>query len=118
MTFYEWTAAIFASVSIWLTGETGRVIAAGGAGGILRWVQGEKRRLRDGVLAAGTGALCAMYLWPAVFSVMGWAFGALEPSTANVGMAAFLAGASGMSLVKVLTAAIETAAKRGGGGDA
>lgn len=105
--------AVAASV-VWLGGEGGRVLIAGGMGGLTRWFYGEKRLVRDGVLAVVGGALAARYLWPVPLHLLGTITGPLERSPENISMAAFLAGALGMSFVKVLTAMIEARARKGG----
>lgn len=104
-----------AAALVWVGGETGRVIVAGGIGGLAGWLGSEKRQIRDGVLRVFGGALAARYLWPAPLHVLAIVTGPLEKSSENIAMAAFLAGAMGMSFVKILTAWIEaqTKAKKG-----
>lgn len=106
-------AAVIAA-AVWFGGESGRIVVAGGAGGFARWFQSERRRIRDGILAVLGGALSATYLWPVPFHFLGMVLGALEKTSENTAMAAFLAGALGMSLVKVLSALVETKLKKGG----
>lgn len=103
-----------AAAVVWVGGESGRIVVAGGAGGLARWFQSEKRRIRDGVLAAFGGALSATYLWPVPLHLIGVVTGPLDVTPENTAMAAFLTGAMGMSLVKVMTAMIEARAKKGG----
>lgn len=91
----------------WVAGEGGRVVVAGGAGGLARWLNTEKRRVRDGVIAAAGGSLAATYLWPLVLAVIGVPFRGLEQNQNNIAMAAFVAGALGMSGVKIATAMVE-----------
>lgn len=107
--------AVLAAAVLWFGGESGRVIVAGGLGGLARFLQGERKRIRDGLLAVSGGALAANYLWPLPFHLMGAIAGPLDRTPENVVMAGFLAGALGMSFVKVLTAFIEArvAGKKG-----
>lgn len=107
-----------AAAVVWLGGESGRIIVAGGAGGLTRWFQSETRRIRDGILAVFGGALAATYLWPVPLHLIGTITGPLEVTPENTAMAAFLTGALGMSFVKVLTAMVEARAKKEGGDDA
>ena len=101
-------------VVAWLTGESGKVFIASGAGGLARWmsVKSERRRIRDGVVAVISGAIAGSYMWPAVLGMMSLISGrVLEPSADNVAMAAFVAGTMGMSAVKIIIALIEARAK-------
>ena len=117
-TFFDTIKTAMAAAVVWMGGETGRILVAGGAGGLARWVQSERRVIRDGVLAVMGGALAARYMWPAPLHLLGSITGPLERSPENTAMAAFLAGALGMSFVKVLTAMIEARAVRKGQDDA
>ena len=110
--------AMIAAVVIWLSGEGGRIIVAGGAGAMVRWLQGEKRRIRDGALAAAGGAVSAYYLWPIPLLLLSSFSGQLERTPEHMVMAGFLTGALGMSFVKIVTAMLEARAKKIGGGDA
>lgn len=114
MSLLDTAKTAVAAVFVWLGGEGGRVIVAGGLGGLMRWLHSEKRRIQDGALAVVGGAVAARYLWPVPLRLMEVLTGPLELSPENTAMAAFLAGALGMSLVKVLTAVVETRAKAGG----
>ena len=108
-----WLTLAFA----WLSGETGRVFVASGAGGAVRWLSQEKRKLRDGVIAVIGGSVAGHFLWPFVLAVIGVATGPLPETPSNIAMAAFVAGTSGMSLVKIMTAFIEKRAQTLGGGN-
>lgn len=96
----------------WFAGEAGRIAVAGGAGGLARWLSTEKKRLRDGVIAAAGGSLAATYLWPLVLAIVGFPLGGLEQNVNNVAMAAFVAGALGMSGVKIAVAMVEARASK------
>jgi hypothetical protein len=94
--------------SAWIVGEGGRIAIAGGAGGFARWLNTEHRHIRDGMVAVVGGMFTATYLWPFIL----WVFGLFPGSTItetpnNIAMAAFVAGALGMSFVKITTAMIE-----------
>lgn len=91
----------------WVAGEGGRVIVAGGAGGFAQWLNSDRRIIRDGVIRVTGGALAAVYLWPLVLAVIGFPFGGLAETPNNISMAAFIAGALGMSSVKIITAMVE-----------
>lgn len=103
-----------AAAVVWFGGESGRIIVAGGVGGFTRWFTSEKRRIRDGVLAVAGGALTSAYLWPVPLLLIGTVTGPLERTPETIAMAAFLAGAIGMSLVKIMAAMIEARAQKGG----
>ena len=111
-----WTLAANAlAVGIaWIGGEAGRVAIAGGAGGLARWLNTERRKVRDGLLAAAGGSLAATYLWPLVLAIVGFPLGGLEQNLNNIAMAAFVAGALGMSGVKIATAMVEAKLDKGG----
>lgn len=99
-------------IAAWLGGEAGRVIVAGGAGGVLRWFAAEKRRLRDGIAAAIGGAMSAYFFWPLTLAALNSATGqAMEGADAQA-MAGCLTGVIGMSGVKILVASFEAWAMR------
>lgn len=110
-----WASAALA----WLGGETGRIMVAGGFGGLVRWMASEKRRLRDGVLAAIGGCVTSTYMWPLGLHLPRLIGQEAFPETpSNVALAAFLIGTMGTSAVKIITTYIETRAARltkGGG---
>lgn len=113
-TLFDTLKTAAAAALVWFGGESGRILVAGGVGGFTRWFSSEKRRIRDGVLAVAGGALTASYLWPVPLFLIGTVTGPLEKSPETIAMAAFLAGAIGMSLVKVMAAMIEARARKGG----
>ena len=108
-----WGALAFA----WMAGETGRVFVASGAGGLVRWLSQEKRKLRDGIIAVIGGSIAGHFLWPFVLALMAMVTGGIPESPNSIAMAAFVAGTSGMSLVKIVTAFIEKRAQSLGSGD-
>ena len=100
----------------WVAGEGGRIAVAGGAGGLTRWLNSETRRIRDGIIAVIGGLVSATYLWPLILAVIGFPFGGLAETPNNSAMAAFVAGALGMSFVKIITAMVEAKMSRAAGG--
>lgn len=103
----------------WLVGESGRILVAGGAGGMLRWMNTEGRRLRDGIIAAIGGAITAYFFWPLTLAGLQWLTKQpLEGADAQA-MAGCLTGVLGMSAVKIAVAGFEAWALRQiGGGQA
>lgn len=106
----------------WLTGESGRVIVAGGFGGLARWIstERERRRLRDGILAIIGGVITGQYLWPLGLHIPRIVGAEQFPETPdNIALAAFVIGTMGVSTVKIIAAIIERQASRftGGGVD-
>ena len=97
----------------WLTGEGGRVSVAAGAGGLVRWLSSERRRIRDGMIAVITGLVVGQYMWPAVLHFPSLFGRDAYPETPNsIAMAAFVAGTVGMSAVKILIAVVEARGSR------
>lgn len=117
-------ATLFASIAAagaWLTGETGKIMVAGGLGGLVRALTSEQRKLRDGVLAAIGGGVTGVYLWPLGLHLPAIFGKAPFPETpSNVAMSAFLLGSMGTSTVKIIAAFLEARAAKltKGGGDA
>jgi len=96
-----------ASIAAWVSGESGRVIVGSGLGGFSRWLHSGNRNVRDGIIAVAGGSLSGTYLWPFVLAIMGFPFGGLEPEPNNIAGAAFIAGAGGMALIKVMLSMVE-----------
>lgn len=108
----DWIVLSVNAAATWIAGETGRAVAAGAAGGLYRWLMQERRRMRDGVLAVTSGSLAALYLAPVVLAVlraMGVDLGVSEAADRAAG---FLTGLAGMSMAKVIIAAVEAWALR------
>ncbi len=91
----------------WAGGEGGRVLVAGGMGGLTRWIASDARALRDGAVAVAGGVVAGQYLWPFVL----WAL-RMDASPDTIAMAAFAAGTMGMSGIRILAAVFEARAKR------
>ena len=102
-------------VFAWLGGEAGRAYVAGAAGGLMRWWMTEQRRLRDGVPAAITGAIFARYLSPLVLTVIEKWTGPIDGGAQDA--ATFATGLMGMSMAKIIIAALERRAEKLGGDD-
>lgn len=114
-----WGLAMSAAAgsAAWLVGEGGRIAVAGGAGGLTRWLNSERRRLRDGMIAVAGGVTAGYYLWPLTLAVVGAPFGGLKETPNNIVMAGYLAGMLGMSFFKILIAMVEARLARAVGGD-
>lgn len=125
-TFWARASAFFFAAIAWLTGEVGRVYIAGAVGGLVRWHAMEGRRLLGGVLAAVGGLIAVAYLSPlyaALLDMVGIRLGDGAGVQQTLG---FIAGLSGMTVVKLAIALVEAElslrvrrAERGdrGGGD-
>lgn len=108
----DWIGQAATAVMTWVAGETGRAMLAGAAGGLVRWVGQERRRLRDGALAVASGSLAALYLAPLVVGVLRVLHIELGEGADADRAAGFLAGLAGMSIAKVVIAAVETWVER------
>lgn len=118
-TFFDTLKTATAAAVLWLGGETGRVIIAGGLGGLVRWWQGERRRIRDGAFAMTGGMIVAVYMWPLPLLALGWFGGSvIERTPEHMVMSGFLMGTLGVSFIKIVTAMIESRVKKMGDGDA
>lgn len=119
--FFE-TLTLWGGLALtWLGGESGRVMVASGAGGLIRWLSTERKRIRDGIIAIIGGGIVGQYLWPAMLGMMSLGLqsmggDALPESPDNIAMAAFVSGTLGVSGVKILTAMIEARVKKPAGG--
>ena len=100
-------------IAAWIAGEGGRAIVAGAAGGFVRWILTERRRVLDGGIAVVTGAIFAKYTTGPMLVVLQRWLGDLGPDAAT--SAAFAAGLCGMGVAKVGTAGLETWLRRRGG---
>lgn len=106
-TILERTWALILSVLAYATGEVGRVYIAGAVGGLVRWHAMEGRRLIGGVLAAVGGVIAVVYLSPlyaALLDMVGIRLGDDAGVQQTLG---FIAGLSGMTVVKLAVALIE-----------
>lgn len=102
----------------WLAGESGRVLIASGLGGLVRWIGDEKRRIRTGMLSWIGGAITGFYMWPLALKLPGIVgAGEFERNPENVAMAGFIAGAIGVSAVKIIVAVVESRARKFQGSD-
>lgn len=103
------TLLVSASAALaWLGGEAGKIMVAGAAGGLVRWLASEKRRLRDGVLAAIGGGVTSSYMWPLGLHLPRLVRLEAFPKTpSNIALSAFLIGSLGTSAVKIITTYIE-----------
>lgn len=109
-----WDKALIALgvTATYLSGEAGRALVAGAAGGLYRWMMSERRRLRDGVVAAVSGAISASYLGPVVLAILRAAGLKISEGPDLYLTAGFLSGLAGMSIAKLVVAMIEAQARR------
>lgn len=104
-----------AMIGAWVLGEGGKAAMAGAAGGVVRWLSSERRKVSEGVIAVVTGAMMAHYGTPLMLALIeGWT-GELKGEAMPA--AAFFAGLVGMSLGKLVIAFMDNHARkvRGGG---
>lgn len=104
----------FAMIGAWIAGEAGRAALAGAAGGFVRWLTSERRRIRDGVVSVVAGALMARYASPVMLALLERWLGEMSGDVA--GAAGFAAGLAGMSLAKLILGAIDANVRRISGG--
>ncbi|MTH62117.1 hypothetical protein [Paracoccus litorisediminis] len=110
--FDQWVIAL-ALVSAWFGSEAGRAALAGAAGGLVRWLMSERRRIRDLAVSIIAGALLAHYATPIMLALMAQWVG---PMSGDVdGSASFAVGVLGMSGARLVLVWLETRAGKGGG---
>lgn len=105
-------------VGAWLAGEGGKAVFAGAAGGFVRWMISEKKRVSNGVMSVIVGALMSQYATPLMLAILEKWFGELRGEAGNT--AAFFTGVIGMSLAKLVIAYVDArhrAVREGGGSD-
>ncbi|MFN4129377.1 MAG: hypothetical protein ACK4GC_06135 [Paracoccaceae bacterium] len=102
-----------AMIGAWIAGEAGRAALAGAAGGLVRWLTSEQRRIRDGIVSVIAGALMARYASPVMLAILENWIGEMSGDVA--GAAGFAAGLAGMSLTKLILGAIDAHVRRLGG---
>lgn len=101
----------------WLAGSAGQVALAGAAGGAVRWWLGRPQmsiaHLISGAGSVITGAIFARYFAPITLALIEKWVGPLGDGA--FATAAFAAGLGGMSIAKIIIAAIEGAGSKIGG---
>lgn len=97
-----------AAIGVWLAGESGRAVVAGAAGGVLRWLMQDQRRVRDGIVSVVGGVVASVYLGSVVAAILSSAVGPV----AGAAPSGFIAGLAGMSLAKIIVAIVETQAHK------
>ncbi|MBD9528669.1 hypothetical protein [Paracoccus sp. PAR01] len=113
----HWTdqfLVIAALVWAWLTGEAWRASVAGAAGGFVRWLMSERRRIREFFVSVVAGWLMATYAAPLMLAMIESHFGPLKGDAS--GTAGFAAGIAGMSIAKLILDMIEARTRRITGG--
>lgn len=108
--FHQFLDAIIVfggAAALWVSGEAGRTMIAGGAGAVVRWWASEKRTLRNGVIQTISGAVVAMYMWPLVFAILHYFIPSLDKDAETIAASAFIAGMMGISVAKIGLAIVE-----------
>ena len=119
ITLWDHIIALFSAAAVWFGGESGRVLIASGAGGLVRWFADERRRIRTGIAAIAGGAIVGYYCWPIVLHIPAvWSGSPMEKTPEAIAMAGFLAGTMGVSGVKIFVALVEARVARKPGDDA
>jgi len=114
---YQQFLLFFSILLTWFTGETGRIMVAGGAGGALRWLSNEKRNIRDGVFAVAGGSIIAYYFWPLVMGILVKYVGIDSGTNGVEAMSGCIAGIFGASGIRILVAVVEARAAKLAKGD-
>jgi len=114
--FYTEALAVIANAFLWVTGEAGRTAVASGAGGLVRWLASERKRIGEGILSVSGGVLVGSYLWPLVLVGIGAIPGVDPTSPDSKAMAGFIAGMMGISGAKIVIAIVEARARQNGSG--
>jgi hypothetical protein len=113
ISFWDQVVALIGAATFWMTGESGRVLIASGAGGFVRWIADEKRRIGTGILAILGGAIVGFYCWPGLLHLPAiWGGDVIDKTPESIAMAGFLAGTMGVSGVKIFVAVMEARAAR------
>ena len=99
----------------WLGTDTGKLILAGAAGGVVRWLT-LRNNWKEGSIAVIVGALCASYLGPLAVPLVEPVFGAIAPGGDSTGFAAFIVGMGGISLSGLIIDVINARRKKSDGG--
>ncbi|MBN9314266.1 MAG: hypothetical protein J0I99_00850 [Devosia sp.] len=86
----------------WLPDGAGQLLIAGVAGGIVRWAT-LREKWPDGLISILVGALCAVFVGPAAFPLMGPMidFSGIDPNSAK-SLAGFMIGAGGILMAGFL----------------
>lgn len=113
--FWESILLGLAMIGAWLSGEAGKAGIAGAAGGLVRWLMSETRRVREGIISVVSGALMAHFGTPLMLALLEKSMGELKGEAGYT--AAFCSGLVGMSLAKLVIAYIERHGRKLGGED-
>ena len=113
--------AMLVALFAWAVGPTGQQWVAGGAGGLVRWALAGRgamtlgRWLLSGLVNFAAGMVTAAYGWPialwAIQSVTG-DLGPPGPDPQSTAMAAFAAGMLGLSMARMVIAAVDRRAPK------
>lgn len=85
----------------YLSLDAAKLMLAGAAGGIVRWVT-LRQSWKDGSAAVVVGAICALYLGPIVEPVLKPLVGTIAPGGDSSGFSSFVVGLGGISLAGLL----------------
>lgn len=69
-TLWELVLLYAAMIGAWVTGEAGKAGLAGAAGGLMRWLMSETRRVWEGVVSVTCGCLMATYGTPLMLALL------------------------------------------------
>jgi hypothetical protein len=100
----------------WISTDTAKLMLAGAAGGIVRWVT-LRQNWREGTASVIVGSLCALYLGPIVEPLLEPLVGTLAPGGDAAGFSSFVVGLGGISLAGLLIDFIAARGPRKGEGD-
>lgn len=99
---------------LWVSTDTAKLMLAGAAGGIVRWVT-LRQSWREGTASVIVGALCALYLGPIVQPLLDPLIGPIAPGGDVAGFSSFVVGLGGISLAGMLIDVISRMPRRGQG---
>lgn len=102
----EYLLLALGGLGTWLTGETGRILIAGGLGGLTRWFFEARLRLLDGIVFVGSGMIGAVYVGPAALYLASHFYPMVSAMPSAQSTFGYLAGLFGMSVGKIVFAVL------------
>lgn len=103
--FFDSVVLWIGLIGAWIAGEGLKAPLAGAAGGLVRWLMSERRRLREGIVSVFTGGLMAEFATPMTLALIEKWVGEMKGDAAYG--AAFFTGVVGMSMGKLFLAYVE-----------